>query len=81
MYHCVLLPTYSQQRLVVVDVLGGQRWTHADGEGRQRQAGQQPRQQELELHLVLVGRHGRSLASDQRLAWRLKKKTQNVLLS
>lgn len=32
----VLLPTYSQQGLVVADVFGGQRRTHTDGEWRQR---------------------------------------------
>lgn len=47
--------TCSQKGLVVVDVLGGKRRTHADGKGRQRQAGQEAAEQELQLHLLLVG--------------------------
>lgn len=57
-YECVigaLLPTYSQQGLVVVDVFGGKRWTHADGKWWQRQTRQQAGQQELQLDLWLGG--------------------------
>lgn len=67
---CAMVPTYSQQGLIVVDVFGGKRWTHAKGKGRQWQTGQQPRQQELQLDLLLVGRGSESLAGDQRLTWK-----------
>lgn len=50
-----LLPTYSQQGLVVVDVFGGKGWTHADGKWWQRQTRQQAGQQELQLDLLLIG--------------------------
>ena len=49
------LLTYSQQGLVVVDVLGGEWWTHADGERWQGQTREQASQEELQLDLVLVG--------------------------
>lgn len=47
-------PTYSQQGLVVVDVFGGKRGAHADGEWWQRQTRKQASQQELQLDLLLV---------------------------
>lgn len=47
-------PTYSQQGLVVVNVFGGKRGTHADGERWQRQTRKQASQQELQLDLLLV---------------------------
>ena len=50
--------TYGQQGLVVADVLGGERRTHAEAEGGQGQTGQQPCQQELQLHLLLGGGGG-----------------------
>lgn len=65
-----LLPTCSQQGLVVVDVFGGKRWTHADRKRWQRQTRQQTSQQELQLDLLLVGWGRRSLASYQGLTWR-----------
>lgn len=65
-----LLPTYSQQGLVVVDVFGGKRWTHADSKRWQRQSRQQASQQELQLDLLLVGGWWRSLTWNQGLTYR-----------
>lgn len=51
----LLLPTYSQQGLVVVDVFGGKWGAHADGKRWQWQTRQKTSQQELQLDLLLVG--------------------------
>lgn len=46
--------TYSQEGLVVADVLGGEWGAHAEGEGRQGKAREEARQQELQQHLLLL---------------------------
>ena len=50
---CNAVLTHSQEGLVVVDVFGGERGAHAQGEGGQGQPREEPSQLELERHLLL----------------------------
>lgn len=50
--------TNSKQRLVHLDVLCGQRGTHPDGERGRGQPGNQPREQEFEVHFLQSGAFG-----------------------